>query len=1441
MNHLYKIFLAVCLIVISTQTSKAICDFTISKNTVCAGEEVTITLADHSVNYHNIIVYSGTFPFGNVAGSNDYYLVSPYTLSDNVVKIKFRGRNTVRTYTIFLAEDNINPNPQIPCNGHNELITVNPSPDPEITNTSDFTYCNTNSTTAVTITNASLTQSNNTNYQINWGDGSPIVNDPTFATSLTHNYAPGNYKLTVTVTGNYPSPCNTATKDYFVKIGSTSPVFSQVGQLNFGCAPFVFTIRFNLDTMNLYNPSYTSWKIYINGELDTTFSQSNLPPTYSHRFDEGSCGFKSKDCSSSESDMFSFRIVGQIGNGNCAEYRQTICSPVKDSIKPYIVGKDTVCLNDPTIYRNGDPKSQTIFDNTNKCNVRPGKIWNIVPSTNTIPNPALNTITKNDLTVTFTDTGHYRIKLKVFGDCNDKDTFKDIVVVEKVKALAKFVSPPCIPASGFVDVPISNFSTRPPSARGYTWTITPNTGTSFVAGNANSDSVTVRFTKSGSYTIKLTVDGACDNAVWDSTLVIKGKPVIDTSRIPEACFFPATLNPNTYFTFNNGGDPNATFAWTFTGGNPASASTANPGTINYASSGTFPILLHITNICGDSSLTNSFTVNNYPKPFAGNDTGICIGTPSFQLHGTPAGGIWSGGHIDSTGVFDPAGLGRGNYPVIYTTNQTSNCPTRDTLLVKISKLDSISLAPQTVCKSTRAVILAGSAVYPNGNWSGPGVVNSTTGLFDPVGLIPGFHEVYYTYQDSSGACTKTAIKRVNVLDSVWIGTPPVLCVNQSFDFGTISGNIQTATWKFGDGTPNAIIPNPSHIYASAGNFTVTLYAETQDHCKDTILIPIKVIKNPPLSFLTSNYDSCTGNAVTFSFPPTHDTATHYAWSFGVSSLEENLPNSHIINFPPPRSGDSTYIITLRADYYCGPVYFSDTIKVKSKPKADFQVQPIGCSPFKPTILNQSYGSPTSYIWDFGNGITSTLQNPVVPTYTNTTTRDTTYTIKLKVSNTCGTDSTSETFVLKGNNVNADFFTNITQGCRPLNVNFYSISTPGVQLIWDFGDGQQGFAEELIHTYDTSGVFRVKLLAVGSCGRDSAFTNINVFPKPKANFTVKNPCVGKTTQFINASTNGNSFIWDFGDGSAHSSLQNPSHVYTNDTSYVVKLIVSNANGCVDSIETTIGVTTQPTAGFTVEDIDLCENEPVILRNTSDGNNFVWYFGNGETSTDVVPNYTYPNPGTYTITQVAINGACRDSLVRPAAIQIHPKPLAEFIAELTANKFNDPVVFNNLSSNANSYIWLFGDGDSSIITDPTHLYTGDGPYRVTLYAISSFGCKDTVSHDIGVDSSGVMYIPNVFAPEIGSGEGAVFLPKTKNLVEYRLQIFSTYGQLLWESTALKEYGMPAEGWDGRFKGTLMPQDVYVWKIFGIFENGKVWDGMVDPKTGKKSVMGAVLLLR
>jgi PKD repeat protein len=123
-------------------------------------------------------------------------------------------------------------------------------------------------------------------------------------------------------------------------------------------------------------------------------------------------------------------------------------------------------------------------------------------------------------------------------------------------------------------------------------------------------------------------------------------------------------------------------------------------------------------------------------------------------------------------------------------------------------------------------------LFPRGSWTGLGVVNATTGIFDPTGLIPGNYQVGYVYQDTSGACKDTAYKRVTIFDSIHVALPPpVLCVNQSFNFGTITGNIINANWNFGDGTPDAIIINPSHTYSSPGNYIVTLIAETPDRCK----------------------------------------------------------------------------------------------------------------------------------------------------------------------------------------------------------------------------------------------------------------------------------------------------------------------------------------------------------------------------------------------------------------------------------------------------------------------------------------------------------------------------------------------------------------------------------------------------------------------------------
>lgn len=1445
MSRINKISILLAALIIISVKSYAVCDFTVSKTTVCAGEEVTITLAQPLATYHNIIIYNGVFPFGSNAGSNDYYLVAPFTLSDNIIKIKFRGRTTVGTYTIFLAEDNNNPNPQIPCSGKSVKITVNPSPDPEITNSNNFTFCNANTSTTVNILNTSTTKPNNTNYTINWGDGSPNTNDPTFTGTLSHNYTPGNYKLTVTVTSNFPAPCNTASKDYFIKVGSISPVYAQIGQNNLTCAPLDYSVRFNLDTMNFYNSPNTSWKIYINGELDTTFLQSNLPSEYKYFFDKGSCGYKSKDCGSSDVDKFSFRIVGNFGNGACAEYTSNNCISIKDSIKPFIRGKDTVCINDPTIYNNGDPNSQTIFENSPTCTIKPNRIWDVIPNVNFTQTPALGVISKNDLNITFRDTGHFRIKLKVFGDCNDKDTFKDIVVVEKVKALAKYVSPPCIPASGFVDVPISNLSTKRPSARGYTWSVTP-IGTSFSVGNTNSDSVTIRFIRSGTYTVRLVVDGACNPDTWDSIIVIKGKPAIDTLKIPEGCSVPYTFNPKDYFSYTNGGDPAATFNWVFPSGTPATANTENPGSITYNSPGTFPIGLNIIAQCGDSTLTNFVTINNNIKPNAGNDVSLCkFGNP-YTFIPNPTGGVWRGrGITDSVlGIFNPSSVPTGSYDVVYVLNPTGNCPTKDTLKVNVIEIVGLTAGPdQSICKGSGTLKLIGNPAFPNGIWFGTGITNATVGIFDPTGVAPGNYQIGYLYGDPSGACTDTAYKRITVFDSVHVGTPPNLCINQSYNFGNIIGNLAAARWNFGDGTPDDFTVAPTHTFTRAQNFIVTLFARTPDGCLDTIKIPVSVKSNPPLKFIITPDSSCTGNNISFTFPAGHDTATNYFWSFGASNVTTSLPTPQVFSFPKPILKDSLYFVTLRADYFCGPSFYTDTVKVKASPKADFGIQNIGCSPFTPVLANTSYGSPTTFSWNFGNGVITTFPNPSSPTYINTTRRDTSYKVSLFVSNVCGSDTITKSITVKGNDVFAKYFTDINQGCQPLEVNFFNLSSPGADIIWNFGDGTSAFADNVPHVYDSAGTFKAKLYARGACGIDSFTTTINVFAKPKPAFTNLPACAGYPTQFINNTTNGNSYVWYFGDGSSSISTQpNPTHIYTATGAYTVKLVVANARPCVDSIEKIIRVSTQPKAAFSVATPKVCEQEPsVFINNSRDGLNYNWSFGNGETSTNPSPIYTYPNSGNYNVTLTAINGDCRDSVTQIAAVEIYPKPVAGFLWDFTGNGFNAPVQFTNTTFNGNTFFWNFGDGDTSDLKDPgTHQYDGEGPYRVTLYTVSTKGCKDTVSQALGVDYNGQVFVPNAFSPEVGIGESAIWKPKGLAMKEYHVEIFSTYGQLLWESSAL-ENGQPSEGWDGRLKGVILPQDVYVWKIRAIFTNGKAWDGMKDPKTGKKSIMGAVILLR
>jgi hypothetical protein len=99
----------------------------------------------------------------------------------------------------------------------------------------------------------------------------------------------------------------------------------------------------------------------------------------------------------------------------------------------------------------------------------------------------------------------------------------------------------------------------------------------------------------------------------------------------------------------------------------------------------------------------------------------------------------------------------------------------------------------------------------------------------------------------------------------------------------------------------------------------------------------------------------------------------------------------------------------------------------------------------------------------------------------------------------------------------------------------------------------------------------------------------------------------------------------------------------------------------------------------------------------------------------------------------------------------------------------VEFTNTTVNGNSYFWNFGDNDTSDLKDPTHQYNGEGPFRVTLFTVSNKGCRDTVSYPLGVDYTGQLYVPNVFSPEVGVGESAIWKPKGLAMKEYHVEVF------------------------------------------------------------------------
>ncbi|MBN2373765.1 PKD domain-containing protein [bacterium] len=445
-------------------------------------------------------------------------------------------------------------------------------------------------------------------------------------------------------------------------------------------------------------------------------------------------------------------------------------------------------------------------------------------------------------------------------------------------------------------------------------------------------------------------------------------------------------------------------------------------------------------------------------------------------------------------------------------------------------------------------------------------------------------------------------------------------------------------------------------------------------------------------------------------------ATSYMWLFGDGAISTEEDPNHTYS----SEGVYTVILTAIDDAKGLSDQKSDYITVVSgDPAAAFTGDPnTGCIPLTVTFHNNSTNAAI-YYWEFGDGSTSAEENP-----THTYTDANVYKVKLTATNDCNSVVEEKAGYITALAPPNAAFTADPNMCALAPVCFTNNSTNASNYSWDFGDGNTSTESDPCHTYPASGAYTVKLTAGNGYCSDEETAVINVNDKPVTDFSA-NPvsgCCPLIVQFNNITTNATSYLWDFGDG-ATSAETSPTHTYTVANVYNVTLTATNE--CGDTVETKnnyITVLDSPVAGFTYNaDPNMCAPLAVTFINSStNATSYLWDFGDGNTSTEMFPFYTYAGEGSYTVKLTAGNGYCSDE--ETTVINVNDKPVTDFSADTTTGFYPLNVQFTNNSTNADSYLWDFGDGNNSTLQNPSYTYPNLGKYTVTLTATNT--CGDTV---------------------------------------------------------------------------------------------------------------------
>lgn len=294
------------------------------------------------------------------------------------------------------------------------------------------------------------------------------------------------------------------------------------------------------------------------------------------------------------------------------------------------------------------------------------------------------------------------------------------------------------------------------------------------------------------------------------------------------------------------------------------------------------------------------------------------------------------------------------------------------------------------------------------------------------------------------------------------------------------------------------------------------------------------------------------------------------------------------------------------------------------------------------------------------------------------------------------------------------------------------------------------------------------------------------------------CLGDTAHIT--ATGGNNYSWS--PSTALNQTTGDSVIATPDTTITYTVIGIGFGGCADTTRIRITVSPPPVITVKPQSPEICDGQAILLT-ASGASIYDWSPSTGlyETSGSTVDAHPTVTT-TYTIKGTDSYG-CMDST--KFALDVDSAPLDSFTYSTPMVCYPLQIQFSNLTTGGISYLWNFGDGDSSTAPNPFHTFAKPDIYKVTLIATSTNGCLDTLTVPITLSNYNAgVFVPNSFTPSRSPNE--IFKPivECTQPANYLFRVYDRWGIEMFEATD------PSQGWDGTYHGKAAPLDTYVYYV-------------------------------